>query len=323
MHEPTWQRLEVLLRRGRTTGADADELVRLYQRTATHLSQLQAESPDPVLVSRLSRLVGQARHRLGGVREPAWRELARFVLVSFPVAVYRTRWLTVAIGVLFCLVGAAVATWVATDPAVLAALGSEADARQYVENDFVEYYSQNTAASFAGQVWTNNARIAALCIALGIAGFPVVYLLAVNAIAVGQAAGLLFAYDRGAVFFAFILPHGFMELTAIFVAGAAGLRIFWAWVAPGARTRADSLATEGRALFTVALGLVGVLAVSGVVEGFVTPAPWPTWLRVGVGLAVLLAFVVYVGVLGRRGVAAGETGDLRADEVGDVAPTRG
>ncbi|MEJ5946145.1 stage II sporulation protein M [Pseudokineococcus basanitobsidens] len=323
VHEPTWRRLEALLEQGRPSGADADELVRLYQRTATHLSLLRAENPDPVLVSRLSRLVARARHRLGGVREPAWRELARFVLVSFPVAVYRVRRLVVAIGVLFCLVGAAVAVWVAGDPQVLAALGSEQDARQYVERDFVDYYSQNTAASFAGQVWTNNARIAALCVALGVAGFPVVYLLGANAVGVGQAAGLLFAYDRGDVFFAFILPHGFLELTAIFVAGAAGLRIFWAWVAPGPRTRADALATEGRALFTVAIGLAGVLAVSGVVEGFVTPAPWPTWLRVGVGFGVFCAFVVYVGVLGRRAAAAGETGDLRAGDVGDLAPTRG
>jgi len=323
VHEPTWQRLEELVARRRLDGDDADELVRLYQRVVTHLSQVQASAGDPVLASRLSRLAARARTRVGGAREPAWRELARFALVSFPAAVFRIRWLVVAVAVAFVAVAAAMAAWVATDPAVLAAIGSEEDLRQYVERDFVEYYSQNTAASFAGQVWTNNARIAALCVALGVAGFPVLYVLFSNAVGVGQAAGMLFAFDRGDVFFAFILPHGFMELTAVFVAGAAGLRIFWAWVAPGGRTRADSLAAEGRALFTVAVGLVVVLAVSGVVEGFVTPAPWPTPVRVGVGLAVLVAFCVYVHVLGGRAVRAGETGDLRAAETGDLAPTRG
>ncbi|MEJ5887593.1 stage II sporulation protein M [Pseudokineococcus marinus] len=323
VHEPTWQRLERLLRQGRLRGEDADELLRLYQRTATHLSVLQASSPDPVLVSRLSRLVARARSRIGGVREPAWREVARFLLVSFPVAVYRIRWVVVGVAAAFLVMATAVAVWTATDPAVLASMGGEQDLRQYVERDFVDYYSQNTAASFAGQVWSNNARIAALCVAFGITGVFVVYIVAANAVGVGQAAGLLFAYDRGDVFFAFILPHGFLELTAVFVAAAAGLALFWAWVAPGARTRADALAAEGRALFTIALGLVGVLAVSGVVEGFVTPAPWPTPVRVGVGFLVFAAFCAYVGVLGRRAAALGETGDLRAGDVGDVAPVRG
>src|SRR5699024_11669474 len=58
------------------------------------------------------------------------------------------------------------------------------------------------------------------------------------------------------VFFGLILPHGLMELTAIFIAAAAGLKLFWAWVSPGPRTRSRALAEEGRALFTVALGLV-------------------------------------------------------------------
>ena len=64
--------------------------------------------------------------------------------------------------------------------------------------------------------------------------------------------------------------------TAIFVAGGAGLKIFWAWVAPQGTTRSRALAREGLSLITVAIGLVGVLGVSGLVEGFVTPSglPW-------------------------------------------------
>ena len=107
----------------------------------------------------------------------------------------------------------------------------------YVEHDFIDYYSNNPAASFAGQVWTNNAWIAAQCIAFGITGVYVPYVLLQNAIGVGTAAGVMFAYGRGDVLFSYILPHGLLELTSVFVAAAAGLRIFWAWIAPGARTR--------------------------------------------------------------------------------------
>jgi hypothetical protein len=81
-------------------------------------------------------------------------------------------------------------------------------------------------------------------------------------------------------------------------------------VEPGDLTRARSFAHEGRTAGTVALGLVGVLAVSGVIEAFVTPSPLPTWARIGTGLLAEAAFLAYVFVLGRRAVARGHTGDL-------------
>jgi len=138
----------------------------------------------------------------------------------------------------------------------------------------------------------------------------------VNAVGVGSSGGIMAAHGHLDVFFGLILPHGLMELTAIFVAGGAGLKLFWAWVAPGPRTRSRALAEEGRSLFIVALGLVLVLAVSGVVEGFVTPAAMPGWLKILIGALVLAGYWTYTIVLGRRAVAAGETGDLEEDLAG-------
>ena len=88
---------------------------------------------------------------------------------------------------------------------------------------------------FAGTVWTNNAWIAAQCVLFGITGVWPLMVLVQNAVGVGTAAAVMFAFDRGDVFLLYILPHGLLELTCIFVAGAAGLHIFWAWVAPGRR----------------------------------------------------------------------------------------
>jgi uncharacterized membrane protein SpoIIM required for sporulation len=133
---------------------------------------------------------------------------------------------------------------------------------------------------------------------------------------IGVSAGVLFHLGRGDVFFAYILPHGMLELTAIFVGAAAGLRIFWAWIAPGGRTRAQALAEDGRALFTVAIGLVFVLLVSGVIEGFVTPQPWPWPLKFGIGALALAAFVFYIVFVGGRAHRAGHTGDLEAFDAG-------
>ena len=137
-----------------------------------------------------------------------------------------------------------------------------------------------------------------------------------NAVGVGTAAAVMLSFDRGDVFLQFILPHGFLEMTCIFVAGAAGLHIFWAWVAPGRRSRGEALAAEGRSLATVAIGLVFALALSGIVEGFVTPQPWPWQIKIVLGAAALALFLVYMLVVGRRAARQGETGDLTEYEAG-------
>jgi uncharacterized membrane protein SpoIIM required for sporulation len=322
-HRHEWARLQELLgRRGRLTGDEADELVELYQRVGTHLSVVRSSSPDPALVSSLTSLVARARAAVSGARSPAYKDLARFFTVAFPAALYRSvRWWA-ATAVACCLVAFAVGAWVAGDPAVQATIAAPEEIRQLVEQDFESYYSSNPAGSFAAQVWTNNAWVAALCLALGVfLGLPVLYILWQNAANIGISGGLMAANDRLDLFFGLILPHGLLELTAVFVAAGAGLRLGWVVVDPGPRTRSAALAEEGRAAGAIALGLVAVLFVSGVIEAFVTPSGLPTWARVGIGVVAELAFLAYVVVLGRRAVRAGEIGDVAVQDRADVAPT--
>ena len=104
----------------------------------------------------------------------------------------------------------------------------------------------------------------------------------------------MIAHGKGLLFFALILPHGILELSAVFLAAATGLRLGWTVIDPGPRPRSQALAEEGRAAVTVALGLVAVLLVSGVIEAFVTPSGLPAWARILIGLAAGAAFLTYV-----------------------------
>jgi len=295
----------------------------LYQRVATHLSVVRSASPDPALVGRLSSLVARARSAVTGAQAPAWRDLARFFTVVFPAALYRSaRWWT-AVGVVFCLVGLAVGAWVAANPEVQATIAAPEQIRQLVERDFENYYSSAPAGSFAAKVATNNAWVAALALALGVFLLPVVWILWQNALNVGIAGGLMGANGKLDLFFGLILPHGLLELTCVFVAAGAGLRLGWSWIDPGGRTRSRALAEEGQAAGALALGLAATLFVSGVIEAFVTPSGLPTWARVGIGAVVWLAFLGYVVLLGGRAVRAGETGDIGGSGRTDVLPTAG
>ena len=309
-HSAEWDRLGVLARRRRLDGEASDELIAAYQVATTQLSALSSAEGDSAYTDRLATVIARARLRFTGARSGAAGAVARFFVISLPAALYRVRWVTLCVALGTVLVATLAAWWLVADPRALAAVGSTMDLKQYLNHDFIDYYSRNPAASFAGQVWTNNAWLAAQSIATGILGVYVPYILLQNAVNLGVAAGIFVHYDRTDVLFSYILPHGMLELTSLFVAAAAGLRIFWAWIVPGARTRGQALAQEGRALFAIAVGTAISLFCSGLIEGFVTPSALPVWAKIVIGALALAAFLFYMLVLGRRAVLAGETGDF-------------
>ncbi|GEP47973.1 stage II sporulation protein M [Microbacterium saccharophilum] len=311
-----WARLDELGRIRRPSGREVDELVARYRSASADLAEIKTTAGRSPEGDHLSTLLARARLRLTGAPDNVLRQVPRFFAHQLPAALYRLRWTTLVIALAFLAVAALVATWVAGDTAVIAALGDEAGLQQYAEDEFTGYYSENPAAVFAGTVWTNNAWIAAQCVLFGITGLWPVMVMMQNAVSVGVAAAVLFAHGRGDVFLLYIAPHGQLELTCLFVAAAAGLHIFWAWVAPGPRSRGESLAAAGRSLATVAVGLVLVLAVAGLLEGFVTAQPWPWPVKIGLGTLALAAFLTYMLVVGGRAAAAGESGDLTEYEAG-------
>lgn len=326
-HRPEWDRLAELLRRARSLrGAEVDELVTLYQRTSTQLSLLRSAAPDPALVERLSALVTRARAAVTGSHDPAWREVARFFTSQFPAAVYRTWAWWVPVAVAFLLVSGGLGAWVAGSDEVRSAIAAPAEIRELTRpgGDFESYYSSAPAASFAAGVWTNNAWVAAGALMLGVLlGLPVIYILWVNAVNVGVSAGLMADAGRLDIFLGLIAPHGLLELTAVFVAAGAGLRLGWTVVDPGPLRRADALAQAGRSAVALALGLACVLLVSGVIEAFVTPSGLPTAARIGIGVTAEVAFLGYVFWLGRRAALAGDTGDLDPGYRADLRPSVG
>lgn len=316
-HAREWQRLEELTGRRRLTGDESDEFVERYQQVATHLSVVRTSAPDASLVAYLSSILAKARTRSAGVRTTSWRGVVGFFAARFPAALYRLRWWWLATLAGNVLVTAVMIWWLLDNPVVEQSLLTPAEVDQLVDEDFENYYSEYAASHFALQVWVNNAWVSALCLALGILGAPVIYLLWTNVSNLAIIGSIMIRNDHGGHFFGLILPHGLLELTAVFVAGGVGLRLFWSWIEPGSLTRTQSIAREGRTAGTVALGLVAVLAVSGAIEGFVTPSGLPTAARVGIGVLAEVAFLAYVFVLGRRAFHRGHTGDVDASLLED------
>lgn len=313
-NQPAWERLEVLSERAlgrrvaRLEAPEVDELVALYQQASGHLAYARTSFRDPALLARLTSVVARANAAVYGRRARASAALARFVGASFPAAVWVCRRAIAAAAACLLVPAVAVGVWLAGSERALDVAIPEATQEALLASEFEDYYSSGPASHFSARVTINNIQVSAIAFALGALVVPGAALLAANGVNVGQAGGLFVAEGQGGQFFGLILPHGLLELTAVAVAGGAGLRIGWALLVPGDRTRAAALAEEGRRAVALVLGTALAFAVAGLIEGFVTPAPLPTAVRVGVGVAVEALFLLWVIGRGRVAAAEGFTG---------------
>jgi uncharacterized membrane protein SpoIIM required for sporulation len=318
-----WNRLETLARRRKLSPDEADELVLLYQRAATHLSVVRSHSPDPILLASLSQLVIAGRSAVTGGRRFSWRPVGLFFTDTFPAQLYRARHWWLSVMVINVLVAWALMAYFSAHPEIISTFASGEELQRYATQDFVNYYSEFRAQNFAASVWTHNALIAAQCLASGVLIVPVLYILGQNIFALGMAGGVMIYAGHGGTFFSYILPHGLLELTSIFVGAGVGLRIGWSWIAPGPhRTRAQALGERARSGMLVALGLTLALFVSGLLEAYVTPSALPAPVRIAVGALVWLGFLAYALGLGHFAHHRQGSADLD-EELGEApVPTR-
>ena len=293
---PVWAELEQLVDRAgnKPSKLGADGVRRLgtaYRATAADLAIARRQFPGDPLLGRLERLVNRARTavyhsaRRGGT-------LRDFVVRGYWRSV-RERIGLVAIAVV-CLFGPALlgGYWAWRDPG--AAGGLVPSEFQYVSEPRTRGQdwgvSVDDQAAFSSEIFTNNIRVAIVAFAGGILlGVGALYMLITNGLILGATFGIAVGVGNGPPLFQQVLAHGFLELSCIAVAGAAGLRIGWAIIDPGSRPRGVALREESRAAAEMLLGTAAWLVVAGLVEGFVTPSGQAlgTVLVIGVGLAVL------------------------------------
>ncbi len=320
IHRPAWERLAQLNLNGRRRARrlrdeEIDELVSLYRRTSSNLSYVRTYYGDPALIAHLSRLVASSGSIIYGTRPRTWRNFARFFTTTFPAAVWHSRRALAFSFALFFVPAIVSGVWIANSPSVVNAAAPPALRDAYINHNFEDYYDSQHASEFSSHVFTNNVRVAILAFGSGIAfGLPTVYLLITNGVGLGFAAGMFANAGQNAKFYGLIAPHGLLEITSVIVAGAAGLRLGWALIVPGDKSRSASISAEGKRTIVIVFGLVPAFGVAGFIEGFVTGQPWPTFVRVGLGVLVEVAFITYIVTRGKIAAARGFTGRMGEGE---------
>ena len=309
-----WQRLEDLLQLldrmslRRLRREEVRELGRIYRRTASDLAIARAESRDPRLVGYLNSLVIRAHGRIyradaseGGHR--LWRFFAR----DFPRAFRRTWGYTaLAFAVFLCFnLLAFVAVWL--DPEFSELGGIDAYTREVVFNARTHWWESLNAANQIGSsfIMANNIWVMLRAFALGaLFGIGPLYEMARFGVHIGVVLALTFRADFGWDLVSFMVGHGVLELSCVFITAGAGTLFGSALLVPGDLSRADALRLRGREAVKLVAGCLPLLVIAGIIEGFISPSELPAALKYGIGLLTGVALYSYLLLVGREPDAA-------------------
>lgn len=144
-------------------------------------------------------------------------------------------------------------------------------------------------------IMTNNIQVAILAFAGGVTfGLLTVYILIYNGILVGALAALFWHHEKTYDFWAYIVPHGIIELLAIFIAGGAGLLMGYKLFVPGAFSRGYQLKHQAKRSVQLLIGTIPLFVIAGIIEGFITPAAISLEWKYAVAILTLIGLVLYV-----------------------------
>ena len=306
--EADWKRLEGLLdryERGRRSSLSDDEVIAipgLYRSALSSLSMARAISLDRSLIDYLESLSTRAYFCVYGTRTTAIERIGAFFASGWPRAV-RGLWRETLIAAALTLIGviaAMILTFQSPDwfnafvPAAVAGGRDPAASAKDLAASLSGAKSPSGLSVFSTFLFTHNAQIAILAFALGFAAcLPTAFLLLSNGFMLGAFIAVFVTHGLGAQFGGWVFVHGVTELFAVILAGAAGFRIGWTLAFPGARDRLDALADAGRTTATVMVGVLIMLSVAGLLEGFVRQLVTATAWRYAIAVSTAVIWGGY------------------------------
>jgi uncharacterized membrane protein SpoIIM required for sporulation len=299
-----WSRLEALVtacgRRSVSalTHDEVRELALLYRQTAADLSTAREDPASGSLARYLNNLLGRAHNLVySGAARPRPAGAVRFYVHEFPRVFQETLPYTLTALALFAAGGAAAMAIAAADPGFerFVLSGRMMDTIERREMWTHSIVAVKPYASSA--IMTNNIAVALAACATGMfAGLGPVYMMLFNGLLIGVIGTACARAGMSGQLWSFVAPHGSLELPAIFIAGGAGLILARGILFPGTLPRRDAIAEAGATSIRLLLGVLPMLVIAGVIEGFVSPTAVLPAVKFVIGAALFVLLVLYLFV---------------------------
>lgn len=304
--QPDWKRITHLLNRaqagrvGALTESELYELGHLYRAVASDLAVAQRDWPQHQVVVYLNQLAGRAHAAIYRGEPLSLQRVVRFFTVGFP-RLYRAIFPFVLAAFLMFILPALIAFVIASrDTSIAAWLGLEQQEAIMRQGDLWTDIPPNERPGASSFIMTNNIQVSFLAFAGGApAGLLTAYVLVFNGLLIGGVLGLAAYYGLAGDLGAFIIGHGVVELSVIFIAGGTGLSLGWAVLQPGLLRRRDALALAARQSVRLIIGCVPLLVIAGTIEGFISPSALPWQIKAATGIGTGIALYAYLGFAGR------------------------
>jgi uncharacterized membrane protein SpoIIM required for sporulation len=273
------------------------------------LSQARASGDDPGVIQYLNSLAARAHGQVYAAKRLEFRPLLRFVTTGFARTLRRNAAVVSAAAAVFLLTSLASMLAVVRDPELAYSLFDERIVEYEnirLEKQQGEYrgnftFDVSQSPVVAAQIIGNNVKVAILGFALGSVGCILgVFLLVFNGRMLGTLSGLVWNGGYFLGFYSLVLTHGVLELSAICISTAGGLKLGWALLAPGRHSRADAFRTSAPDALALLGGSVLMLVIAGIIEAFVTPH-FSATVRWSVAAGTGVLFALYVAFAGRGG----------------------
>lgn len=324
-HRAGWKRLSDLVEKAQKarlnslTDAELHEMGALYRRASSDLARAQTRYANTAagreLVRSLNDLVLRAHTQVYSAPAPQPVRALDFVLFGFPAA-FRRNWRSILVAAAFMFLPAIfayIATVVNPDSAKMFVPEQviqevQKRAQQKITTGWggnTNYEGLISSPGISSTIMVNNIKVSVRAAAYGVSmGLGTALVLITNGLLLGGLSGMATVYHVDLLYWAVILPHGIIELTAISIAGGAGLKLASALYAPGHLPRRDALRLAGTEAIQLVVGVAMLLVVAGIIEGFLTPLPLPPLLKIAFALGTAVALIAYLSVRRAPGSAA-------------------
>jgi uncharacterized membrane protein SpoIIM required for sporulation len=282
------------------------ELGRSYRRTASDLAIARAESRDPRLINYLNSLVIRAHGRIYRAEAHGGRRVLGFFTHDFPQTFRRTWRYTTTAFVVFFLFGLVGFLGTRHDPD-FSEFAEVHPIMRYTIDAKVHWWEELNVANQIGStsIFTHNIRVTFYAFALGaFFGLGTLFSMALFGANTGAILALTYRAGFGNDLVTFMVGHGVIELTCVFIAGGGGLLIGYALLVPGDLSRGDALKARGMEAVRLVVGCVPLLVLAGIIEGFISPAPISPAIKFGIGALTGVALFSYLLLAGRETTAA-------------------